>query len=117
MKNLRGSGPANGTEMTSDQENNFRVMLSTFEEAEQGKLALDLLIPSLEMLFNAIDLADTDWQEGFWDARGELETNYAMALHRGWKLLDEIGQKLVSEAITNLKALVESNLSRIERRD
>jgi hypothetical protein len=65
--------PDASSKQKSYQENNFRTMLSKLEEAEQGKLALELLIPGMEMLFDAIDLADADWQEGFWGSWGKLE--------------------------------------------
>ena len=81
-------------------------MLSKLTEAEEGKLALSSLIPELETLFNAIDLDDQDWKEGFWDSWGDLEINYALALNRGWKSLDETGERLVSQAVENLKSLI-----------
>ncbi len=75
-------------------------------------MALDSLIPELEALFNAIDLADADWQEGFWDSWSDLEISYALALDRGWKSLDEVREQIVSQAAADLKSLVGAELSR-----
>jgi hypothetical protein len=47
--------------MTSDQERNFRFMLSKFVAFENGQLALSSLIPELEELFTAVDFDDEDW--------------------------------------------------------
>lgn len=85
-------------------------MLSKLTEAEEGKLALSALIPELEELFNAVDLSDPEWREGFWDSWGDLEINYAMALDMGWKSLDETGDRLVSQAVENLKTLIAGKL-------
>jgi hypothetical protein len=96
--------------MTSDQESNFRLMLSKLVAFENGQLALDLLIPELEGLFNAVNLDNKDWQDGFWDTWGELEIIYALGLNRGWKSLDEIGEQIVRQAVTDLKSLVAAKL-------
>ena len=97
--------------MTNDQERNLRMMLSKLAAFESGQLALNLLIPALEGLFNAVDLHDRDWQERFWDSWGDLEISYARALNKGWKSLDEIGQQIVLQAVANLKSLVGAKLS------
>jgi hypothetical protein len=97
--------------MTSDQERNLRMMLSKLSECENGQLALDCLIPELEELFNAVNLADEDWQEGFWSSWGDLEINYAFALDMGWKSLDEAGEQIVSQAVADLKSLIGAKLS------
>lgn len=85
-------------------------MLAKLTEAEEGKLALSALIPELEALFKAIELSDPDWRQGFWDSWADLEINYAMALDMGWKSLDETGDRLVSQAIENLKRLIAEKL-------
>ena len=59
--------------MTRDQECNLRLMLSKLVAFENCQLALSELIPELEALFNAVDLEDEDWQEGFWDSWSDLE--------------------------------------------
>ena len=96
--------------MTSDQENNLRMMLSKLAEFEEGRLAHGSLIPELEGLFNAVGIADRDWRERFWDWWGELEINYAYALDMGWKSLDETSRRLVSQAAQNLRTLVVAKL-------
>jgi hypothetical protein len=97
--------------MTSDQEDNLRMMLSKLSECENGQLALDCLIPELEGLFNAVNLPDEDWQDSFWNSWGDLEINYAVALNRGWKSLDEVGEQIVSQAVADLKSLIGAKLS------
>lgn len=96
--------------MTSDQERNLRMMLSKLAAFENSELALSSLIPELEGLFNAVDLADPDWREGFWDLWGDLEISYALALNRGWKSLDEVREKIVAQAVADLKSLVGAKL-------
>ena len=96
--------------MTSDRERQLRMMLPKLAAFEKGELALSTLIPELEGLFNAIDLDDKDWQEGFWAAWGEMETNYAFALDMGWKSLDQAGEQLVLQAVADLRALVATKL-------
>lgn len=96
--------------MTSDQENNLRMMLLKPAEFEEGRLALGSLIPELEGLFNAVNLTDPAWRERFWDSWGELEINYAYALDMGWKSLDETSTQLVSQAAQNLRTLVVAKL-------
>ncbi len=96
--------------MTSGQETKLRTMLSALAEFENGQLALDLLIPELEGLFNAVDLDDLDWQKGFWYSWGELEIGYALALDRGWKSLDETGEQIVLQAVADLRSLIGAKL-------
>jgi hypothetical protein len=81
-------------------------MLSKLVAFENGQLALSSLIPELEELFNAVGLDDEDWQEGFWNSWGDLEISYALALDRGWKSLDEAREKVVLQAVADLKSLV-----------
>ena len=73
-------------------------------------MALSSLIPELEGLFNAVNLADQDWREGFWASWGELEINYAMALDMRWKSLDEMGEQLVTKAVADLRTLIAAKL-------
>ncbi|WP_296709847.1 hypothetical protein [Rhodoblastus sp.] len=96
--------------MTSDQDHKFRMMLLKLGAFENGQLALDSLIQELEGLFNAVDLDDQDWREDFWDAWGDLEISYALALNRGWKSLDEVREQIVAKAVTDLKSLVGAKL-------
>lgn len=96
--------------MTSYQERQLRMMLWKLAEAEEGKLALSYLIPDLEGLFHAVDLADPDWQKGFWYSWGELEIGYALALDRGWKSLDETGEQIVLQAVADLRSLINAKL-------
>ena len=96
--------------MTNDQQHNLLLMLSKLAETEDGKLALSSLIPDLEALFNAVDLADPDGREGFWDSWGELEMSYALALHRSSEPMDETSERLMWEAVENLKTLVAAKL-------
>lgn len=88
-------------------------MLSKLAAFENRQLALSSLIPELEGLFNAVDLDDQGWSEGFWDSWGELEINYAYALDMGWKALDETSEQLVSQAVANLKSLVVAKLRQV----
>ncbi len=96
--------------MTNDREHNLRLMLSKLAAFDEGKLALSSLIPELETLFNAVDLADPDWREGFWDAWADLEINYAVGLNRGWTALDKESGQLVSQAVEKMKTLVAARL-------
>jgi hypothetical protein len=99
--------------MTNDQERQLRVMAFKLDAFAKGELALSALIPELEGLFNAVNLDDQHWREGFWDSWGELEINYAFALDMGWKALDQTSEQLVVEAVTDLKSLIETKLQEV----
>jgi hypothetical protein len=96
--------------MTTVQEHQLRMMVSALAAFENGQLALSSLLPELEGLFNAVDLDDPDWRKKFWYSWGELEINYAMALDMGWKSLDEVGEKIVAQAVADLKSLIGAKL-------
>jgi hypothetical protein len=96
--------------MTNDQDYKFRMMMLKLGAFENGQLALDSLIQELEGLFNAVGLDDQEWRKKFWYSWGELEINYALALDRGWKSLDEVGEQIVAQAVADLKSLVGAKL-------
>ncbi len=97
--------------MTSDQERQLRMMADKLAAFENCEIALDCLIADLEGLFNALGPADEDWREAFWDSWGELEMSYALALHRSPEPMDETSERLMWEAVANLKSLVTAKLS------
>jgi hypothetical protein len=66
--------------MTSDRERQLQMMLYKLTAFEKHELALSSLIGDLEGLFDALDLQDEYWREGFWDSWGDLEVVYALAL-------------------------------------
>jgi hypothetical protein len=94
--------------MTGDQI--LQLMADTLLAFERREIALGSLIADLEGLLKALDPIEEDWREAFWDSWGELEMSYALAIHRSPEPMDQASERLVWEAVANLKLLVAAKL-------
>ena len=89
------------------------MMLYKLTAFEKHELALSSLIGDLEGLFDALDLQDEYWREGFWDSWGDLEVVYALALDMPSKPLSDSSIQHVWEAVAKLKSLIATKLQQV----
>ena len=84
-----------------------KLMLEKIHEFEAGKLQLITLIDDLAGLLDCLEATDQSWKNEFRAEWWTLEQVYAVALDRGHKTLSEENQRFVTEALANMKGLLE----------
>jgi hypothetical protein len=90
----------------------YHLMEEYLHHFEQGELALHHLIKSLEGLLEALQNPDLTWKETFRSEWWTLEQVYAVACDRKEPNLSPESETLINEAISNMKSLLKSPLTR-----
>jgi hypothetical protein len=85
----------------------YHLMLEQLHDFETKRIDLKHLINGLESLLECLEKVAPDWRSNFQHHWGVLEDVYADALDRGYKELPETSNKLLVEAVRNLKIMVE----------
>lgn len=89
----------------------LNIMKQKIHGFKEGQIHLSDLIYDLEALLNIIVDQDQIWKDTFKGYWWDLEQIYATALDNEKLYLDSEDQKCVSDAIENLKKLIETKLS------
>jgi hypothetical protein len=91
----------------SDQDS-LEWMRKQINAFKQNEIGLGALISNLKSLVNKLESLSTAERENFVEYWGDLEQIYAVVLDREMKELDEVGQRVVDDAIRNLVGWIES---------
>lgn len=82
------------------------LMESQILRFEAGEISLGQLISNLDSLLLCLKTVDQDWKDSFKSEWGTLEQVYAVALYRKQMSLPPDQEKLIHEALGNLKKLI-----------
>ena len=82
-------------------------LLKAFDQRDRG---LRKIIADLEALLGSLQHADRGWKDSFYEQWAILEDVYADALDRGFQQLPPDYQKLVDDAVQNMRRLVQQRI-------
>lgn len=88
----------------------LNIMIQKIHAFNKGHLYLSDLIYDLEALVSILTDQDQHWKDLFIGYWWDLEQVYAVALDDNKSCLDSEDQKIVNDAIENLKKLIELKL-------
>jgi len=86
------------------------IMIQKIHAFNEGHLHLPDLIYDLEALLNILTNQDQHWKDAFKGYWWDLEQVYAAVLDDEQLSLDSEDQKIINDAIENLKKLIEIKL-------
>ena len=93
--------------MNEFDQRQYQLMKQCIEDFEIGNANFRVLIDSLKGLLNVLQEAEDEWKASFRSAWWTLEEVYAVASDRKQNYLSNEEQKLVYEAIDEIKQLLE----------
>lgn len=99
----------------SDAEYNarqYRLMLRVLHDYQHGVIKLGRLVSDLDALRDALQNPSQSWLGEFESAWGKLEDVYAVMLDEGRAEFDETDRRLISEALSKLTSLIDSQFSK-----
>jgi hypothetical protein len=95
----------------------FTLMLRSiaeYEDGETGLAGLGNLVLNLEALQSALEGQSPSFHETFGSLWGKLEDTYAEMLYMERRTPNEVDKRILTEAISELKALISSKLESAE---
>jgi hypothetical protein len=94
--------------MVSDSDRRYlEWMRKQIDAYDRSELGLAGLIGDLESLVGQMESLSVDDRQEFVGHWGDLEQVYAVVLDRGMEQLDDVGMKIVNDAIDNIKHWIE----------
>ena len=92
--------------MSEYNERQYRLMLEHLVKFENGEIALDTLVDSLEGLLNVLENVSHPWKQEFLHDWGKLEQERAYALFKNIRTFDEATTERIRIAVAKLKLRV-----------
>jgi hypothetical protein len=93
--------------MSEYDQRQYQLMRQCIEDFEIGNVNFRVLIDSLKGLLNVLQEVEEEWKASFRSAWWTLEEVYAVALDREQNCLSNEDEKLIYEAINEIKQLLE----------
>ncbi|MGC8559146.1 MAG: hypothetical protein ACP5O1_00530 [Phycisphaerae bacterium] len=88
----------------------FKMMLSILDAFDDRAIGLRKAIDDLEALYRSLEDTPKAWKSLFYKQWAIMEEVYAGALDKGYKQLPPDYQKLIEDAIQNLRRLVQERI-------
>jgi hypothetical protein len=98
--------PGELTKMSEYNDRRYRLMLEQLVRFENGEIALDALVNSLEALLNVLEDVSLPWKQDFLHDWGKLEDERAYALFKNIRTFDEPTTERIRTAVAKLKLRV-----------
>jgi len=97
--------------MSEYDQRQYQLMLEQIQAYKSKRITLEHLVAGLESLCGVLEVADSRWKAAFGKSWGILDNAYANIMTKGLAHLAAEEQKLVDDAVGQLKSMVEDQLS------